>query len=114
MLNRLLGVTLIAALFFVSVQFICVFFYTFEFNDVVRDAVKYAPIRHTDKTGLTQFIREQAQSYGLRIDDIPVTKTSIVDSNIKKLAVDVNYMASIDLYYFTYPLQHQFHTSTLY
>ena len=115
MVKRLLVFTLMAAAFFVGAQFMCVYFYVFEFDDFVKDEVKFAPIREMDtKEHLVEHITRQAMFYSLTIDDIKVHRNTDIDSGLTTLAVDLNYTAAVDLYYTTPLLHRQLHASTIY
>lgn len=117
MLRRIFVFVLIGALFFVGIQFASVYFYAWEFDDFVRDEVKFAPVRESDdKAHLVEHITRQAQFYGLEIDpkSIEVVKHTDTGSGITKLEVDVNYTSPVDLYYFTFPLRRSVRTATSY
>lgn len=117
MLKRIFVLVVIAAFFFVVIQFASVFFYAWQFDDFANDEVKYAPLRETTtKEHFVSHLIEQGHFYGLDIDPggIAVEKNRDGDSGITTLAVDVNYTVPVDLYYFTFPLKRHFHTVTRY
>jgi hypothetical protein len=117
MLKRIFVFVLIGALFFVALQFISVFFYTWEFEDFIRDEVKFAPVRESDdKEHLVEHIKEQAQYYSLQIDEknIRVEKSTNDDSGVTSLSIDVVYTTPVDLYYFTFPMRRHVFTATMY
>ena len=117
MLNRLCVFVVIGALFFVGLQFASVYFYAWEFDDFVRDELKFAMMRerHTEDR-LVDHIIEQAQFYGLTTDkkNIRVETHHDSTSGLTFLAVDVNYSTPVDLYYSTYQLRRHVHASTRY
>jgi hypothetical protein len=117
MLKRIFVCILIAAIFFVAVQFASVFFYAFAFDDFVKDEVKFAPVREQDtKAHLVEHIAEQAKYYGQTLDphDIQIDRHTDLDSGITTLSVDVDYIAPVDLYYFTARVHRHLHAATSY
>jgi hypothetical protein len=117
MLKRLFVFVLIGAVFFVAIQFASVFFYAWQFEDFVKDEVKFAPMRESDERAhLVEHILSQGQSYSLTLDpkDIEVQKHTDTDSGITTLQVKVNYTSPVDLYYFTYPLRRNIRAATMY
>jgi hypothetical protein len=117
MLKRIFVFVLIGAMFFVGMQFLSVFFYAWEFEDFVRDELKFAVVREDDsKEHLSQHIKQQAQYYGLNINakNIVVEKSTDTDSGITTLSADVNYTSPVDLFYFTYQLRRHVHALSRY
>jgi hypothetical protein len=117
MLKRLFVLIAIGALFFVAAQFAAVFFYAWEFDDFVRDEVKFAPMRESDeKAHLVDHIINQGQFYSLAVapTDIEIQKHTDTDSGITTLQVKVNYTSPVDLYYVTYPLRRSILAATTY
>ena len=121
MIKRVFGFVVIGALFFVAVQFAAVYFYAWEFDDFVRDEVKYAPTRESDekeslRTHFQGHLTQQAQFYGLTLnpDGITVDKHTDTDSGITRLNVEVNYTTPVDLYYFTFPIRRHIVANTMY
>jgi hypothetical protein len=117
MLRRLLLFVFFAAVFVAAIQFIPAYFYASEFDDFVKDEVKFASTREsTEQEHLVDHILEQAMHYGVEVNpkDIVVTKTKSADSSYKKLTVSVAYRMPVDLYYFTYRLHFQVNASTAY
>ena len=117
MLKRLLIWVLLGAIFFVLIQFIPAYFYASEFDDFVKDEVKFAPTREsTDKEHLAEHITEMSLHYGVQIDPkgIIINKTQNTDSNYETLSVSVAYTIPIDLYYFTRQLHRQVNASISY
>ncbi|HLH32556.1 MAG TPA: hypothetical protein VKY31_15240 [Terriglobia bacterium] len=121
MIKRVFGFVVIGALFFVSVQFAAVYFYAWEFDDFVRDEVKFAPMREGEekenlKSHFQDHLTQQAQFYGLTLNpqDISVDRHTDTDSGITNLNVEVNYTTPVDLYYFTYPIRRHITANTMY
>jgi hypothetical protein len=117
MIRRILIWTLLVAAFFVAIQFIPAYFYASEFEDFVKDEVKFAPTREsTDRDHLVEHIMEASNQYGVQVNpkDIFVKKTENTDSNYETLSVSVAYSIPVDLYYFTHQLHFQVNTSISY
>jgi len=117
MLKRIFVFILIGAAFFVGMQFISVFFYALEFDDFVRDELKFVPAREDEsKEHLVEHIVQEGEYYGLNINakDVLIEKTTANDSGITTLSADVTYTTPVDLYYFTYQLHRHIHASTMY
>jgi hypothetical protein len=117
MIKRLLIWVLVGAVFFVAIQFIPPYFYASEFDDFVKDEVKFAPTREsTDEDHLTEHITEMSTRYGVQIEPngIIVKKTENTDSNYETLSVSVAYSIPIDLYYFTHQLHRQVNATISY
>jgi len=116
MLKRVFVFVLIGALFFVGLQFASVYFYAWEFDDFVRDELKFAVMREPDtEQHLVDHIRGQAQFYGLTTDqkNIRIQKHKDPKSGLTFLAADVKYSTPVDLFYFTYQLHRHVHASTV-
>ena len=115
--------TLVRSLIFLTVLYssayafariAAVYFYVTEFQDFVKQEVKFAPVRNnTDETRLFEHIRDAARFYNLQIDpskDIKIRKTvTIPGMNWTTLGVDVKYTALVDLNVIKHPLH--FHTA---
>ncbi len=91
-----------------------VYFYVTEFQDFVKQEVKFAPFRKgTDETRLFEDIRDAARFYNLQIDpakDIKIRKTTTIPGMTwTTLGVDVKYTALVDLNLYKHPLH--FHTA---
>jgi hypothetical protein len=117
MLKRIFVFVLLGAMFFVGMQFISVFFYAWEFDDFVRDELKFAPAREDDsKEHLVEHITEQARYYGLTLNqrDLIVGKATDTDSGVTTLSADVTYTTPVDLYYLTYQLRRHIHATASY
>jgi hypothetical protein len=117
MVKRLLIWVLLGAGFFVAIQYIPAYFYASEFDDFVKDEVKFAPTREsTDKEHLTEHITEMSTRYGVRIDPkgIIIKKTENTASNFETLSISVTYSIPVDLYYFTHQLHRQVNASISY
>lgn len=117
MLKRVFVFVLIGVLFFVAVQFAAVFFYAWEFEDFVKEEVKYSPMRESaEREHLVDHIVSHAQLYNLAIDakDVVVQKHTDADSGITTLQVNVSYTSPVDLYYFTYQLRRRILAATSY
>ena len=117
MLKRLLLWVLLGAAFFVAIQFIPAYFYASEFDDFVKDEVKFAPTRErTDREHLTQHITAASVHYGVQIDPkgVTVRKSRNADSNLETLTVSVAYSIPVDLYYLTRQLHRHVETSVSY
>jgi len=117
MLKRVFVFVFIGALFFVGLQFASVYFYAWEFDDFVRDELKFELMRerHTDER-LVAHIIEQAQFYGLRTDkkNVRIQQHKDTTSGVSFLVADVNYSTPVDLFYFTYQLHRHVHASSVY
>jgi hypothetical protein len=48
MLKRIFVLVLLAGMFFVGMQFLSVFFYVWEFEDFIKDELKFAVVREDD------------------------------------------------------------------
>ena len=104
MLKRVLIWVLFGAAFFVAIQYLPAYFYASEFDDFVKDEVKFAPTREsTDREHLTQHITDASTHYGVQIDPkgITIEKTQNTDSDYRTLTVSIAYRMPVDLYYFT-------------
>ena len=115
--KRLLILVFMGCLMYVALQYIPVFFYALEFDDFVRDEVKYAPLRETDdKEHITRHILDEGGYYRMILDrkDINVTKTRDLSRGINFLTADVDYRMPVDLYYFTHEVRFHLHASTVY
>ena len=114
MLRRLLLFVFLGAVFVGAIQFIPAYFYASEFDDFVKDEVKFAPTREsTEREHLVDHIYDAAMHYGVEVnrEDIVVKKTKNPDSGYDKLTVSVAYSIPVDLYYFTRRLH--FHMDVL-
>jgi hypothetical protein len=101
MLKRIFIFVLLGAMFFVGMQFLSVFFYAWEFEDFIKDELKFAVVREDDsKEHLTEHIKQQAQYYGLNINakNILVEKSTDIDSGITTLSADVAYATPVNLF----------------
>jgi hypothetical protein len=117
MLKRIFILLLLGGLFFVGMQFLSVFFYAWEFDDFVRDELRFAAARENEsKEHLAEHIKEEAQYYGLSLRDKDIVIHNSVDarSGITTLSADVTYATPVDLYYFSYQLLRHVHTTTMY
>jgi hypothetical protein len=117
MLKRILVLVLIGALPFVAVQFASVFFYAWAFEDFVKDEVKFTPMREpAERVHLVEHILTQAQPYRLAVDpgNVAVERHTDRTSGITTLQVNVSYISSVDLYYFTYHLRRNLLAKTTY
>jgi hypothetical protein len=117
MLRRLLIWVLFGAAFFVAIQFLPAYFYASEFDDFVKDEVKFAPTREsTDREHLVQHITDAAGHYGVQIEPrgISVRKTPNTDSNLETLTVSVAYSIPVDLYYYAPSLHRHVEASVSY
>ena len=117
MLKRIFVLVLFGALLFVAIQFAAVFFYAWEFDDFVKDEVKFSPMRESaEKAHLVEHIITQGQNYSLAIDpkDIMVQNHTDTNSGITTLKVSVKYTTPVDLYYFKYPLKRNVLAATSY
>ena len=117
MLKRVLIWVLFGAAFFVAIQYLPAYFYASEFDDFVKDEVKFAPTREsTDKEHLTDHITAASPHYGVHIDPkgITVQKTGNTGSNYRTLTVSVAYSIPVDLYYFTHQLRRKVNASVSY
>jgi hypothetical protein len=115
--KRLLILVFLGCLLYVALQYVPLFFYALEFDDFVRDEVKFAPLRETDdKEHIMQHILDEARFYRMILDknDIKVTKTRDSSRGINFLTADVEYRMPVDLYYFTHEVRFHLHTSTAY
>jgi len=99
--------------FYAFTQFATVYFYVTEFQDFIKDEVKFAPFRErADEAHLLAQIRDAARYYNLRIDpnEIKIRKTATIPGMTwTTLGVDVTYSALVDLSLFQQPLH--FHTA---
>jgi hypothetical protein len=103
MLKRLLTWVVIGAAFVVGVQFVAVLFNAWQFDDFVKDEIKFAAIRESEtEEHLVEHIMDQARDYSLELDqkDIRIEKNNDSDTGVTTLAVAVSYSAPVDLYYF--------------
>jgi hypothetical protein len=117
MVKRGLILIFVVAAFYVGVQFASVLFYAWEFEDFAADEVKYAPFRENDTTEhLTEHLRQQAQFYGLNLNnkDVVVKRHTDEGSGVTIISVDLQYASPVDLYYFSYQLRRHVHASTMY
>src|SRR2546428_11584643 len=117
MIKRIFVFVMMGAMFFVGMQFISVFFYVWEFDDFVRDEVKFAPIREDDsKEHLVEHIKRQVQFYGLDVNQKAISIGKSIDKGygITTLSADVTYTTPVDLFYFIYQLRRHIHTSAMY
>jgi hypothetical protein len=116
MLKRLLVLVFFGGLFIVGVQFVAVLFNAWQFDDFVKDEIKFAAMRESDtEDHLVEHLMEQAQAYSLELDakDIRVEKNDNSENGITTLAVSVTYSAPVDLYYFKSKVRrHVFATAT--
>lgn len=98
-------------------QYLPVLFYAWAFDDFVRDEVRFAPMRETaEQEHLVDHILEQARRYRVIVDkkDVRVSKTRDPQRGIRMLAVDIDYRAPVDLYYFVHEVRFNFRTSISY
>jgi len=115
MIKRLLLWILLGAGFFVVIQFIPAFFYASEFDDFVKDEVKFAPTREsTEQDHLVEHITGMSLRYGVNIDPKGITVTKTQNSDYRTLSVSVAYSIPIDLYYFTHQLRRQVNATISY
>ncbi len=117
MLKRIFVLLLVGSLFFVGMQFLSVFFYAWEFDDFVRDELRFAPARENEsKEHLAEHIKEEAQYYGLNLKDKDIVIGNATDthSGITTLSADVTYTTPVDLYYLTYQLLRHVHATAMY
>src|SRR5437588_12571656 len=117
MLRRLLLFVFLGAAFFIAIQFIPAYFYASEFDDFVKDEVKFAPTREsTDREHLIQHITDASVHYGVKIEPkgITIKKTENFATNLQTLTVSVVYSIPVDLYYFTEQLRRHVDASISY
>src|SRR5262245_34626493 len=117
MLKHILIAIAISFLFFVGIQFGAVYFYALEFDDFVRDEVKFTPMREPRTRGhLVEHITEQAKYYGLILDKKTILVSQGQDraTGITKLSVDLEYSSPVDLYYFTTNIRRHLHATSTY
>jgi len=111
---RLITWLVVGAGFFAGAKYAQVYFYASEFDDFVKDEVKFAPTREsTDSDHLTEHILDAAGQYGVDLDarDIKIRKTH-TSEDIETLTVDVNYSAELDLQVYK-PALHFHSTATI-
>ena len=117
MLKRIFVFVLVGALFFVGMQFLSVFFYAWEFDDFVRDELRFAPFREdASKEHLVEHIKQQAQYYGMNLNEknVVIGKATDINLGITTLSADVTYTTPVDLYYLTYQLRRHIHAIARY
>jgi hypothetical protein len=115
MLRRLLLFVFLAAVFIAAIQFIPAYFYASEFDDFVKDELKFTPSRESpQREHLVDHILQSAMHYGVEVnrEDIVVKKSK--GGEYQKLTVSVSYSMPVDLYYFTWRLHRQVNASTAY
>jgi hypothetical protein len=115
--KRILIWVLLGGASYVGMQYIPVLFYAWEFNDFVRDEVRFAPLRETtEQAHLQDHILEQAKRYRLIIDrrNVRVTKTRDPHRGIEILAVEIDYRAPVDLYYMVHEVPFHIRASVFY
>src|SRR6516162_3946304 len=112
-LRQLFFVTLLCSSFYAVTKFATVYFYVSEFQNFVRDEVKFAPFRErADEKHLLLNILDAARYYNIEVDpnEIKIHKTvTIPGMTWSTLGVDVSYTALVDLSLFKQPLR--FHTA---
>jgi hypothetical protein len=111
--------SVLGALLYAGLQYVPVFFYAVEFDDFVKDEVKFAPARETTEPAhLKQHIAEEAKNNRMIIldprRDIRVVRVRDSVRGIRILTVDVNYIMPVDLYYFTHNVKFKIHAETAY
>jgi hypothetical protein len=111
-LRHLLFAAIFSLAFYTFTQFATVYFYVWEFQDFVKDEVKFAPFReNADENRVFLHILDAARYYNLEIDpkEIKVSKAITIPGMAwTTLGVDVDYTALVDLKGFKHPLH--FHT----
>lgn len=112
-LRHLFWTTFLCSSFYAFTQFATVYFYVSEFQEFIKDQVKFAPLRESaDETHLRTTILDGARYYNVKIDpdEIKIQKTlTIPGMTWSTLGVDVSYTALVDLSLFKQPLR--FHTA---
>jgi hypothetical protein len=114
LLRSVIFLTILYSSAYAFARIAAVYFYVTEFQDFVKQEVKFAPVRNnTDETRLFEHIRDAARFYNLEIDpanDIKIQKTvTIPGMHLTTLGVDVKYTALVDLNVIKRPLH--FHTA---
>jgi hypothetical protein len=112
-LKFLIFVMILNASLYAFTQFATVYFYVWEFQDLVKDEVKFAPARESaSEDHLASHIVEMAQYYNIKLDPKGIKikkKVTIPGMTWTTLAVDVTYSAPVDLTFYKQPLH--FHTA---
>ena len=114
LLRSIIFLTVLYSTAYAFARIASVYFYVTEFQDFVKQEVKFAPFRQgTDETRIYEHIRDAAQFYNLQIDpsrDITIRKSATIPGmQWTTLGVDVNYTALVDLNVIKHPLH--FHTA---
>ena len=115
--KRILVFVFLGSLLYVAVQYVPLWFYALQFDDFVRDEVKFTPMRESvDKDHLQQHIYNEARFYKMILDkkDIQVIKKRDEARGVNFLTVDVDYRMPVDLYYFTHEVKFHVHAATVY
>jgi hypothetical protein len=117
--GRILVWVILGGVLFAATQYIPLFFYSLEFNDFVKDEVKFAPARETTEPAhLKQHISEEAKNNRMIIEDpkrdIRVVRRRDFVRGARILTVDVSYIMPVDLFYFTHKVKLQVHAETAY
>jgi len=93
------------------------YFYASEFDDFIKDEVKFAPTREsTEEDHLRTHISEAALQYGMTLNprDIRIEKTRDSQQITNKLEVNVAYTGNLDLHYKQYPVHFRTNAVILY
>jgi len=110
--RQLIFGTILGSLLFAFAQCAPVYFYAWEFDDFIKDEVKFAPLREsTYEDHLRAHILDLARHYKFDLDpkQIRISKTpTIPGMSWQTLSVEVTYSAPVDLDLFTRELH--FHT----
>ena len=112
-LRRLLLMLSFPASIYVIAQFTTVYFYVWEFQDCVKDELKFGPNRgNVRDEDLMNRISELAQYFNIDLDvkEAKIEKTvTIPGMKWSTLQVDLRYSVPVDLRLYTHQLQ--FHTT---
>jgi len=100
-LPRLLLWIIAGTFFYVALQYLPGLFYARQFDDFVRDEVRFAPVR--EKSQLVQHIIEGAHDCHIEVDQhqIQIVKTRDMPHGVNTLTVDVAYQVPIHIFGWT-------------
>jgi len=112
-MRQLIFGTILSCSVFAFAQCAPIYFAAWEFDDFIKDEVRFAPLRESvQEDHLRAHILEVAKHYKLQLDpkEIEITKTTTIPGmSWKTLSVDVTYSAPVDLNLFQRQLH--FHTT---
>lgn len=115
--RRVILALAIGTLLCVAAQILSGLFYAWRFEDLVRDEVRFAPVREkTEKSHLVDHIVEAARDCHIELDqhNVQVVRTRDIQRAVNTLTIDVAYSVPVRIFTVTHELQRHIESSVTY